>query len=177
MCGAPIATAILATAQGPLVTGAGGSPRVGSDPATSGPRTGGRWGRAIVSSNGRTAFVSDDLAAARFAGVYAATTTPFRDDGTVDFGQFGEHCAWLIDEGVAGLIPNGSLGEYEALSDGRTRRDRHHGDRRRGRPGPGRARRLGQVRPGGTAVGRAGRRGGRGAVMSLPPTSHKPTGG
>jgi 1-pyrroline-4-hydroxy-2-carboxylate deaminase len=62
--------------------------------------------------------LSDDLAAARFAGVYAATTTPFRDDGSVDFGQFGKHCAWLIEEGVAGLIPNGSLGEYEALSDG-----------------------------------------------------------
>ncbi len=61
--------------------------------------------------------MSDDLAAARFAGVYAATTTPFRDDGSVDFGQFGKHCAWLIEEGVAGLIPNGSLGEYEALSD------------------------------------------------------------
>ena len=61
--------------------------------------------------------MSNDLAAARFAGVYAATTTPFREDGSVDFGQFGKHCAWLIEEGVAGLIPNGSLGEYEALSD------------------------------------------------------------
>jgi len=61
--------------------------------------------------------LSDDLAAARFAGVYAATTTPFRADGSVDFGQFGKHCVWLIEEGVAGLIPNGSLGEYEALSD------------------------------------------------------------
>ena len=61
--------------------------------------------------------MTEDLARARFAGVYAATTTPFRDDGSVDMGQFGAHCAWLIEEGVAGLIPNGSLGEYEALSD------------------------------------------------------------
>jgi hypothetical protein len=35
----------------------------------------------------RTAFVTEDLARTRFAGVYAATTTPFRDDGSVDIGQ------------------------------------------------------------------------------------------
>ena len=33
--------------------------------------------------------MSHDLAAARFAGVYAAATTSFRDDGSVDFGQSG----------------------------------------------------------------------------------------
>ena len=52
-----------------------------------------------------------------FEGVYAATTTPFREDGSVDFDLFGKHCAWLADEGVAGLTPNGSLGEYETLTE------------------------------------------------------------
>src|SRR5215469_16408030 len=57
------------------------------------------------------------LSNARFAGVYAATTTPFHPDGTLDAGLYERHCAWLADEGVAGLIPNGSLGEYETLTD------------------------------------------------------------
>ena len=52
-----------------------------------------------------------------FEGVFAATTTPFREDGSVDFDLFGKHCAWLADEGVAGLTPNGSLGEYETLTE------------------------------------------------------------
>lgn len=53
---------------------------------------------------------------ARFAGVYAATTVPFRDDGSVDLDRYADHCAWLVAEGVAGLVPNGSLGEYEVLT-------------------------------------------------------------
>ena len=71
-----------------------------------------------------------------FEGVYAATTTPFRDDGSVDYDLFGKHCAWLADEGVAGLTPNGSLGEYETLTDAEraaVMRDRgHRGGRRLG---------------------------------------------
>jgi 4-hydroxy-tetrahydrodipicolinate synthase len=58
-----------------------------------------------------------DSAAALFPGVYAATTVPFRADGQLDLEAFGEHCSWLIDAGVAGLVPNGSLGEYECLTD------------------------------------------------------------
>src|ERR1700749_4181052 len=61
--------------------------------------------------------VSDDRGASVFEGVYAATTTPFRDGGSVDFDLFGKHCAWLADEGGAGLTPNGSLGEYETLTE------------------------------------------------------------
>ncbi|MGA2826647.1 MAG: dihydrodipicolinate synthase family protein [Streptosporangiaceae bacterium] len=119
--------------------------------------------------------MSDDVTAARFAGVYAATTTPFRDDGSVDFGQFGQHCAWLVDEGVAGLIPNGSLGEYEALSEAeRARIVTTAIDAADGRvpvvpgvsakSGP-EARRWAEQAAGAGAA----------AVMSLPPTSHKPT--
>lgn len=51
-----------------------------------------------------------------FSGVYVATTTPFRSaDLSVDFDAYQRHCRWLIDDGVAGLIPGGSLGEYESL--------------------------------------------------------------
>lgn len=52
-----------------------------------------------------------------FRGVYAATTTPFTDAGELDLDGFEQHCSWLADEGVAGIVPNGSLGEYEALTE------------------------------------------------------------
>jgi 1-pyrroline-4-hydroxy-2-carboxylate deaminase len=124
----------------------------------------------------RTAFVTEDLAKARFAGVYAATTTPFRDDGSVDMGQFGAHCAWLIEEGVAGLIPNGSLGEYEALSDAEragivtTAIDAADG---RVPVVPGVSAKSG---PDARRWAEQAAEGGAAAVMALPPTSHKPTG-
>lgn len=51
-----------------------------------------------------------------FPGVYVATTTPFRQDGSVDLDAYREHCRWLVDAGIAGLVPNGSLGEYESLT-------------------------------------------------------------
>src|SRR6201986_4895722 len=119
--------------------------------------------------------VSDDRGAARFAGVYAATTTPFRDDGSVDFDLFGKHCAWLADEGVAGLTPNGSLGEYETLTDSeRAQIVTVAIEAVDGRipvvPGvSGKSAReaVGWAEQAATA-GAAG-------VMSLPPTSHKPT--
>jgi 1-pyrroline-4-hydroxy-2-carboxylate deaminase len=50
-----------------------------------------------------------------FDGVYVATTTPFRPDGGLDLEAYRAHCRWLIDHGIAGLVPNGSLGEYESL--------------------------------------------------------------
>ena len=53
----------------------------------------------------------------RFPGIYVATTTPFTgDDLALDLDRYRAHCAWLVDEGVDGLIPVGSLGEYESLS-------------------------------------------------------------
>jgi 1-pyrroline-4-hydroxy-2-carboxylate deaminase len=111
----------------------------------------------------------------RFAGVYAATATPFHASGAVDFDRYREHCAWLVDEGVTGIIPNGSLGEYEALTD----------DEREGLVAAameavgGRA----DVVPGvsGKSAAEASRwaeqarAAGAPAVMALPPTSHKPT--
>lgn len=119
--------------------------------------------------------MSDELAAARFAGVYAATTTPFRDDGSVDLDQFAKHCAWLVDKGVAGLVPNGSLGEYEALAES----ERADIVTVAVAAADGRV----PVVPGvsGKSAAEACRwaahaaEAGSAAVMSLPPTSHKPT--
>ncbi len=53
----------------------------------------------------------------RFAGVHVATTTPFDPDTLeVDLDRYRDHCRWLLDEGITGLFPNGSLGEYESLT-------------------------------------------------------------
>jgi dihydrodipicolinate synthase/N-acetylneuraminate lyase len=118
--------------------------------------------------------VSTDPAAARFAGVYAATTTPFRD-GRAEVDEFAAHCAWLIDAGVAGLVPNGSLGEYESLSDS----ERAQLVQMAIFASLGRV----PVVPGvsGKSAAEACRwaeqaaEAGATAVMALPPTAHKPT--
>lgn len=52
-----------------------------------------------------------------FYGVYVATSTPFRADLSVDLDAYQAHCDWLCRNGVKGLVPNGSLGEYQALND------------------------------------------------------------
>lgn len=55
-------------------------------------------------------------------GVVVATTLPFRQDDSapaglaVDFDRFAEHCDFLMTSGCRGVGPNGSLGEYEALT-------------------------------------------------------------
>lgn len=53
----------------------------------------------------------------RFPGVYVAVTTPFDAAGGVDFKVHEAHCARLAEAGVNGIVPVGSLGEYEALTD------------------------------------------------------------
>lgn len=50
-------------------------------------------------------------------GVYVATALPLNDDLSVDFDAYGEHVAWLAANGVDGMSANGSLGEYQSLSD------------------------------------------------------------
>ena len=112
---------------------------------------------------------------ARFAGVYTATVTPFRADGAVDLDRYQEHCAWQVDAGVRGIVPNGSLGEYEVLTD---------------------EERAALVEAAVAAVGSRGQvvagasgasavaacrwteqaaKAGAAAVMVLPPTSHRPS--
>lgn len=56
-------------------------------------------------------------------GVIVATTLPFKEDSSapaglaVDWDKFAEHCDFLMNNGCRGIGPNGSLGEYEALTD------------------------------------------------------------
>ncbi len=46
-----------------------------------------------------------------------ATTLPLREDLSVDHDAYAEHVAWLIANGCDGVVPNGSLGEYQTLTD------------------------------------------------------------
>ncbi|MFD9594131.1 dihydrodipicolinate synthase family protein [Kitasatospora sp. NPDC086009] len=45
-----------------------------------------------------------------------ATTIPLRPDHSVDYDAYAEHVRWLIDSGCDGVVPNGSLGEYQTLT-------------------------------------------------------------
>ena len=49
-------------------------------------------------------------------GVLTATATPFTSDLAVDYDKYAEHVAWLAANGTHGVIPNGSLGEYQVLT-------------------------------------------------------------
>ncbi|MFB7513301.1 dihydrodipicolinate synthase family protein [Streptomyces sp. NPDC056144] len=50
-------------------------------------------------------------------GIMVATTLPFKEDLSVDYDAYAEHVAWLIANGCDGVVPNGSLGEYQTLTD------------------------------------------------------------
>jgi 4-hydroxy-tetrahydrodipicolinate synthase len=50
-------------------------------------------------------------------GIMVATALPFHHDGSVDFDAYAEHVAWLLANGCDGVVPNGSLGEYQTLTD------------------------------------------------------------
>ena len=56
-------------------------------------------------------------------GVIVATTLAFKEDAAapaglaVDYDKFAAHCDWLMNSGCRGVGPNGSLGEYESLTD------------------------------------------------------------
>ncbi|MGH3321055.1 MAG: dihydrodipicolinate synthase family protein [Streptosporangiaceae bacterium] len=112
---------------------------------------------------------------ARFAGVYVATATMFRGDGALDLDACRDHCSWLVDEGVHGLTPNGSLGEYEALTDAERARVVETalaaaGDRATVVPGVS-GKSAGEARRWAEHAAEAGAP----AVLALPPTSHGPT--
>lgn len=49
-------------------------------------------------------------------GILVATALPFTQSLAVDFDRYGEHVAWLAANGQQGVIPNGSLGEYQVLT-------------------------------------------------------------
>ncbi|NRQ30375.1 dihydrodipicolinate synthase family protein [Nonomuraea sp. NN258] len=50
-------------------------------------------------------------------GVMVATALPLRDDLSVDLDAYDEHCRWLVANGCDGVVPNGSLGEYQTLTE------------------------------------------------------------
>lgn len=58
--------------------------------------------------------------AAPWHGILVATALPLRPDsgGTlqVDFDGYADHVRWLAGNGCQGVVPNGSLGEYQTLT-------------------------------------------------------------
>jgi dihydrodipicolinate synthase/N-acetylneuraminate lyase len=50
-------------------------------------------------------------------GIHVATALPFNDDLSVDYDAFADHVRWLAENGMDGVTPNGSLGEYQTLTD------------------------------------------------------------
>jgi dihydrodipicolinate synthase/N-acetylneuraminate lyase len=108
------------------------------------------------------------------AGVWTASACFFTDDGDLDLAAYAEHLRWQIADGIAGIVPNGSLGEYEALESDerlsvlRTAVETIGGDRVLagvGGKGAAESRKWAQVAADLGCVG----------VMTLPPTSHAPT--
>jgi len=50
-------------------------------------------------------------------GVLVANSCPFHSSLEVDFDRYGEHVKWLAESGCNGVTPNGSLGEYQVLTE------------------------------------------------------------
>jgi 1-pyrroline-4-hydroxy-2-carboxylate deaminase len=54
-------------------------------------------------------------------GVLVATPCFWHENGVPDLDRYAEHVAWLAASGCHGATPNGSLGEYQVLTDGQRR--------------------------------------------------------
>jgi len=50
-------------------------------------------------------------------GVYVVLVTPFKTYRSVHYDGLGSNVEWLVDQGVHGIIPLGSTGEFASLSD------------------------------------------------------------
>lgn len=106
-------------------------------------------------------------------GILTATATPFNADLSIDFDKYAEHVSWLASFGHLGVIPNGSLGEYQVL----TREER----KKMVTTAISAAPKGFQVVPGVAAYGAAEARewaehaatSGASAVMLLPPTGYR----
>jgi 4-hydroxy-tetrahydrodipicolinate synthase len=53
---------------------------------------------------------------ARLKGIFCPTLVPFDDRGEIDETELRRFLTWLIDQGVHGLYPNGSTGEFTRLT-------------------------------------------------------------
>ncbi|MDG4865987.1 dihydrodipicolinate synthase family protein, partial [Streptomyces sp. T-3] len=49
-------------------------------------------------------------------GIMVATALPLREDRSIDYDAYAEHVRFLLDNGCDGVVPNGSLGEYQTLT-------------------------------------------------------------
>ena len=49
-------------------------------------------------------------------GILTATATPFDKDLKINLAKYAEHVKWLAANGTHGVVPNGSLGEYQVLT-------------------------------------------------------------
>lgn len=49
-------------------------------------------------------------------GILTAIATPFNADLEINFQKYAEHIEWLAANGTQGIVPNGSLGEYQVLT-------------------------------------------------------------
>ena len=52
-----------------------------------------------------------------FRGIYAPIVTPFGADGAINYPVLAKLVDFLIDNGIAGLVPGGTTGEVYAFSD------------------------------------------------------------
>ncbi|MGG7575510.1 dihydrodipicolinate synthase family protein [Streptomyces sirii] len=50
-------------------------------------------------------------------GIMVATSLPLRDDLSIDYDAYAAQVARLLAAGCDGVVPNGSLGEYQTLTD------------------------------------------------------------
>ncbi|WAL99031.1 dihydrodipicolinate synthase family protein [Streptomyces sp. Je 1-369] len=50
-------------------------------------------------------------------GIMVATALPLREDLSIDYDAYAEHVGHLMGNGCDGVVPNGSLGEYQTLTD------------------------------------------------------------
>jgi len=113
----------------------------------------------------------DDL-----SGVHAALTTPFdATTGRLDLDALATHVAWLIDNGVDGLVPDGSLSEHESMD----RDERRAVVETVARVAKGRTKFIvGVSAPNWRIAGEYARHAadiGADALVLLPPTNHLPT--
>ncbi|MFB6438018.1 dihydrodipicolinate synthase family protein [Streptomyces sp. NPDC056411] len=107
-------------------------------------------------------------------GIMVATTLPLRDDLSVDHDAYAAQVARLLAAGCDGVVPNGSLGEYQTLTDDERIRVVRTAVEAAGGDGD-------RVMPGVSAYGSAASRrwaeraaeAGAGSVLLLPPNGYR----